>query len=60
MNLRWIIYALIAILMIGIIWRNEFSNLKKQEWTRCKESLIQQIFFKECTPTKYEEFLMKK
>ena len=60
MNLRWIIYALIAILMIGIIWRNEFSNLEKPEWTRCKESLIQQIFLKECTPTKYEEFLMQK
>ena len=60
MNLRLIIYALIAILMIVIIWRNEFSNLKKPDWTKCKESLIQQIFSKECTPTKYEEFLIKK
>ncbi len=57
MNLRWLIYILIAILMIAIIWRNEFSDNNQAEWTKCKESLVEQVFLNNCTPNSSQKLL---
>jgi len=35
--------------MVAIIWRNEFSDKADPSWTRCTESLLEQIFTSNCT-----------
>ena len=49
MNFRWIIFALIGVLLAATIYRNEMTNVGDLQWTRCKESLIIQVFTGECT-----------
>ena len=44
-----IIYVLIAVLMLAIVWRGEFSGQGTREWNRCKESVFQQVVFGDCT-----------
>ena len=46
---RIIIYVLIAVLMLAIVWRGEFSGQGTREWQRCKESVFQQVVFGDCT-----------
>ena len=48
-DLRWILIGLFAVLAIAIIWRNEISGKADATWTRCTESLIEQIFSDKCT-----------
>ena len=36
-------------LAIAIIWRNEMSGKGDYPWTRCTESLIEQVFSDKCT-----------
>ena len=49
MNFRWIIFALIGVLLAATIYRNEMTNVRDLQWTKCKESLIIQVFTGECT-----------
>ena len=49
MDRRWILYLLLAGLMVAIIWRNEFSDKADPSWTRCTESLLEQVFTSNCT-----------
>ena len=48
-DLRWILIGLFAALAIAIIWRNEVSGKGDAPWTRCTESLIEQVFTDKCT-----------
>ena len=43
--------------MIAIIWRNEFSDNNQAEWTKCKESLVEQVFLNNCTPNSSQKLL---
>ena len=54
MNLRWIWVILLVGLAISLIWRNEFSGIADPSWTKCKESLLEQIFTSKCT-LRFEE-----
>lgn len=49
MNLRWIFIALFTVLAIAIIWRNEFSGAAAPSWTKCTESLLEQVLTSKCT-----------
>lgn len=49
MNLRWIFIALFATLAIAIIWRNEVSDNADPSWTKCTESLLEQMVSNKCT-----------
>ncbi len=44
----WILLALIAALSIATIWRDS-QDLPAPAHTRCKESLVKQIFTGTCT-----------
>ena len=49
MNFRWIIFGLIGVFLVATIYRNEMSGAGDPPWTRCKESLVVQIFTGDCT-----------
>jgi len=49
MNFRWLIFALIGVLLAATIYRNEMTNAGDLKWTRCKESLFIQVFTDACT-----------
>jgi len=49
MNFRWIIFGLIGVFLVATICRNEMSGAGDPPWTRCKESLVVQIFTGDCT-----------
>jgi hypothetical protein len=49
MNFRWIIFGLIGVFLVATIYRNEMSVAGDPPWTRCKESLVVQIFTGDCT-----------
>ena len=49
MNFRWIIFGLIGVCLVATIYRNEMSGAGDPPWTRCKESLVVQIFTGDCT-----------
>ena len=49
MNMRWIFVILLTGLMFAVIWRNEVSDMADPSWTKCKESLLIQIFTGACT-----------
>jgi hypothetical protein len=44
----WILAALLALLSLAMIYRDE-SGMPDPKWSRCKESLVKQIFKGECT-----------
>ena len=46
---RWIWVGLMAMLALAVIWRGEFSNSGEPSWTRCKESLFEQMTSGNCT-----------
>lgn len=46
---RFVIFGLLAFLMILLIWRNDFSDHGAREWHLCKESLFEQVVFNNCT-----------
>lgn len=46
---RTILYGLLALLGIAIIWRGEFSGKGRPEWHHCKESLLEQVLFDNCS-----------
>ena len=45
----WIIVALITLLMLASIWRNDLSGQGLRDWQKCKESLFEQVVFNNCT-----------
>lgn len=45
----WILAALITVLVIGSIYREQ-SGMKTPEHLKCKESMFQQMFSDKCTP----------
>jgi hypothetical protein len=49
MNFRWIIFGLIGVFLVTTIYRNEMAGAGDPPWTRCKESLVVQIFTGDCT-----------
>ena len=49
MNLRRLIFGLIGVFLIATNYRNEMSGAGDPPWTRCKESLVVQIFTGDCT-----------
>ncbi len=48
----WILLVLLSILVISSIYR-EHSNLPIPDHLNCKESMLQQMFSKKCTPRKF-------
>ena len=44
----WILFALIAALSIATIWRDS-QNLPAPAYTKCKESLVEQMLTGSCT-----------
>jgi hypothetical protein len=46
----WILAALIAVIIIATIYQSEVGGGLDRPWTKCKESMIQQIFSGDCTP----------
>lgn len=47
-NSRWILMALITILLVAGFWMRSDGNVP--EWEKCRESLFQQMFSDTCTP----------
>ena len=47
-DLRWILFGLLALLLIGSMWRAN-SGAADPSWTKCKESLAVQMFTGNCT-----------
>lgn len=48
-GLRLILYGLLVVLALASIYVSR--NKPPPEWTQCKESLIEQFFSDQCTPT---------
>ena len=46
----WILAALIAVVVIATIYQSEVGDGLDRPWTKCKESMVQQIFSGDCTP----------
>ncbi len=44
---RWVLYALLAVLVIASMIMAQSGNVP--EWEKCKESLFEQMFSDECT-----------
>lgn len=47
-NIRWVLMALITILLVAGFWWRSGGNTP--EWEKCKESLFVQMFSDTCTP----------
>ncbi|NQW11809.1 MAG: hypothetical protein HQ481_18255 [Alphaproteobacteria bacterium] len=45
----WIIAALFAVLAIAMMYQDSTGGIERP-WAQCKESMIQQMLFDECTP----------
>ena len=45
---QWVLYALIAVLLIASIMRSQWGA--PRAWEQCKESLFSQMLSGECTP----------
>lgn len=45
----WILAALFAVLAIAMMYQESTGNLERP-WAQCKESMVQQMLFDECTP----------
>ena len=46
----WILAALIAAMVIAMVYQEQAGGIDRP-WTKCKESLFQQMFSDQCTPT---------
>ena len=49
----WIIIILITILLISSYWFSR--NREAPDWVKCKESLFEQVVFKKCTPSAFNQ-----
>ena len=47
----WIIIILITIMMVSSYWFGK--NREAPPWAKCKESLFEQVVFKNCTPSSF-------
>lgn len=45
----WILAALFAVLAIAMMYQESTGGIERP-WTQCKESMVQQMLFDECTP----------
>jgi len=46
----WILAAIFAVMAIALIYQSEVGGGVDRPWAECKESLVQQIFYGDCTP----------
>ena len=54
----WIIIILISILAISSFWFGR--NREIPPWMKCKESLFEQVVFKKCTPSSFDNSIVPK
>lgn len=47
--MRLLLYGLIALLIVLSVWRGTMSDGPRPEWHHCKESLLEQVIFNNCT-----------
>ena len=47
--MRLLLYGLIALLIVLSVWRGTMSDGPRPEWHLCKESLLEQVIFNNCT-----------
>ena len=52
MDLRWLLVLLMSLFVLAFIWR-DMSGMADMSWTKCKESLFEQVVFKNCTPSSF-------
>jgi len=54
----WIIIILISILVMSSFWFGR--NREIPPWMKCKESLFEQVVFKKCTPSSFDNNIVPK
>lgn len=46
----WILAAVIGVLALAMIYQSEIGGGVDRPWAACKENIIRQMLFNECTP----------
>lgn len=46
----WILAAAIGVLAMVTIWQSEFGGGLDRPWAECRENIVRQMLFNECTP----------